>query len=131
MDTQNLRDNDPATLELSLQYSSPVTIFRVADDLLVCYEKVAYYVDRRGDWTRRELVMRWTRRSNAFALHEPYLLAFCNARVEVWNIQTAEIVQTVPGAYCLINTPDSGDKILSTSFSPRDVTEIVFHGRAS
>ncbi|KAJ6481279.1 hypothetical protein C8R47DRAFT_1135253 [Mycena vitilis] len=49
-------------------------MFQVADDLLVCYENVAYYVDRRGDRTRRELVMRWTRRSYAFALHKPHLL---------------------------------------------------------
>ncbi|KAJ6581943.1 CNH domain-containing protein [Mycena capillaripes] len=131
-DTQSLLDpDDPSHIELSLKKFKAMTVFRLSSTFLVCYDKFAFYIDRRGNMTRKKLVMRFTQPSNAFALHEPYILAFCNTRVEVWNIETAELVQKVQGPYQLINAPDSGEKMFSLSLLSGDVTEIVFHQRAS
>ncbi|KAJ7656426.1 CNH domain-containing protein [Mycena polygramma] len=132
METQSLLDpTDPTIIELPLKKYKPKTVFRVDDVFLVCYDKVAFYIDRRGDTTRKELVMWWTQPANGFALHQPYILAFCNMRVEVWNIETAEMVQKVQGPYYLLNNPDSGETILSTSLLTGDITEMVFHERGS
>ncbi|KAJ7656414.1 CNH domain-containing protein [Mycena polygramma] len=131
-DMQSLLDpTDPALIELPLKEYKPITVFQVDDVFLVCYDKVAFYIDRRGDPTRKELVMQWTQPSNAFALHQPYILAFCDMRVEVWNIETAEKVQKIQGPYYLLNNPDSGGTILSTSLTTGDVTEMVFHERGT
>lgn len=67
------------------------------------------------------------------ALHEPYILAFCSTQVEVWNIETAEMVQKIHGRYRLLNTPQSGEKILvqPLSRSLGEVAEMVFHQHAS
>jgi hypothetical protein len=110
----------------------------------------AFYIDRRGSMTRKELVMQWTYPSNAFgelryvstcclhgaemvglALHEPYIFAFCNMQVEVWNIETAKMVQKINGPYRLLNAPDSGDRVFSLSLLSGDVAEMVFNERGS
>ncbi|KAJ7918674.1 CNH domain-containing protein [Mycena leptocephala] len=129
---------DPLSTEFSLKKAKPMTLFQIPLPssefvFLLCYNKFAIYMDRRQKVIRKELIMRWTRSSNAFALHEPYILAFCSTQVEVWNIETAEMVQKIHGRYRLLNTPQSGEKILvqPLSRSLGEVAEMVFHQHAS
>ncbi|KAF8216928.1 CNH domain-containing protein [Mycena galopus ATCC 62051] len=127
LETQSLIDpDDPCHLEFSLKKAKPLAVFRVDAAFIVCYDKLAFYLDRRGNRTRNELAMRWTQPANAFALHEPYILAFCDMRVEVWNIETGAMVQKISGPYHLLNTPDSGEKVLGLSLLSGEIAEIVF-----
>ncbi|KAF7370284.1 Sulfhydryl oxidase [Mycena sanguinolenta] len=146
-ETQSLLEpDDPSHLHLSLKKAKPITVFRVDTIFLLCYDKLAFYIDRRGNMTRNEIVMRWAQSANAFGklyyiflfiminvvivLHMPYILAFCDARVEVWNIETGKMVQKIPGPYYLLSSPDLGERVLSLSLSSGDVTEIAFQKRA-
>ncbi|KAJ7828258.1 CNH domain-containing protein [Mycena olivaceomarginata] len=130
-ETQGLLDpDDPSHVEFALKKLRPMAVFRVDTVFLVCYDKLAFYIDRRGNRTQPNLMMRWTQPANAFALHEPYILAFCNLRVEVWNIETGTMAQTIQGPFYLLNAPDSGEKVLGLSLSSGEVTEIVFHDHA-
>ncbi|KAJ6456103.1 CNH domain-containing protein [Mycena sanguinolenta] len=130
-ETQSLLEpDDPSHLQLSLKKAKPITVFRVDSIFLLCYDKLAFYIDRRGNMTRTELVMRWGQPADAFAFHMPYILAFCDARVEAWNIETGKMVQKIPGPHYLLNSPDWGERVLDLSPASGHVTEIAFHKRA-
>ncbi|KAJ7181023.1 CNH domain-containing protein [Mycena filopes] len=131
LETQSLLDPSDPSLEFAFKKVKPVTLFRVFGVFLVCYDKFAFYIDRNGRMTRNEQVMRWTLPATGFALRLPYLLVFCNIRVEVWNLETAELVQKIQsrhqGPYHLLNaTTESGNKILHLLASSGEVAEMVF-----
>ncbi|KAF7356278.1 CNH-domain-containing protein [Mycena venus] len=131
-ETQGLLDpDDPSPLDLAHKKVKPITVFRVDTVFLVCYNKHAFYIDRRGIRPLNKVVLRWTQPAHAFALHQPYILAFCDRGVEVWNIETGEMVQKIQGPYHLLNTPESGEKVLGLSLLSGEITEIVFHEHAS
>ncbi|KAJ7698983.1 CNH domain-containing protein [Mycena rosella] len=129
-ETQTLLDPGDSALEFAHKKMKPITVFRVSDLFLVCYDKCGFYIDRRGNMARNKRLMRWDFAPIAFALHDPYLLAFSDMRVEVWNIETAEMVQKINTPYYLLNAPESGEKILALSPTSDDVVEMVFrdHG---
>lgn len=106
--------------------------------------ELAFHIDGKGRMARNELVMEWTCPSNSFgkfkdvlvstcveqsalAIHEPYILAFCNKHMEVWNMETAQLMQTIKGSFRPLNASDASDRILTLSNSCRDVVEFVFN----
>ncbi|KAJ7117583.1 CNH domain-containing protein [Mycena epipterygia] len=129
LETQSLLDPDDAALDFVRKKVKPMAVFRVSDVFLLCYDKCGFYIDRRGSMARTDQLLRWNVPPIAFALHEPYVLAFCEMQVEVWNIETMEMVQRIRGPYYLLNAPESGEKILALSLSSGDVVEMVFHER--
>ncbi|KAJ7742884.1 CNH domain-containing protein [Mycena metata] len=126
---RTLLDCRDPSLAFALKNVKPRTVFRVAksNTFLVCYEKLAFHIDGKGRMARNELVMEWTCPSNSFAIHEPYILAFCNKHMEVWNMETAQLMQTIKGSFRPLNASDASDRILTLSNSCRDVVEFVFH----
>ncbi|KAJ7509773.1 CNH domain-containing protein [Mycena galericulata] len=124
--TQSLVDPDDSATDSLPTKVKPMTVFRVSDIFLVCFDKFGFYIDKRGNMIRNDLVMRWNSTPHSFALHDPYILAFFDTQVGVWNIETAEMVQTIKGHYHLLNSPDSGEKILALSLPSGQVTELVF-----
>ncbi|KAJ7742885.1 CNH domain-containing protein [Mycena metata] len=95
LETQSLLDPADPSLEFAFTRVKPVAVFRVFGIFLVCYDKFAFYINRNGGMTRNNRLMRWTRPANGFALHLPYILAFCDAHVEVWNLETAKVAQKI------------------------------------
>ncbi|KAF7356283.1 Sulfhydryl oxidase [Mycena venus] len=131
-ETQSLLDpDDPSPLDLAHKKVKPRTVFRVDTVFLVCYDKLAFYIDRRGIRPLNKVVLRWTQPVHAFALRQLYILAFCERCVEVWNIETGEMVQKIQGPYHLLNTPESGEKVLGLSLLSGEITQIVFRAHAS
>ncbi|KAF7356286.1 Sulfhydryl oxidase [Mycena venus] len=131
-ETQSLLDpDDPSPLDLAHKKVKPRTVFRVDTVFLVCYDKLAFYIDCRGIRPLNKVVLRWTQPVHAFALHQPYILAFCERCMEVWNIETGEMAQKIQGPYHLLNTPESGEKVLGLSLLSGEITEIVFRAHAS
>ncbi|KAJ7763575.1 CNH domain-containing protein [Mycena maculata] len=102
----------------------PIAVFPLSDMFLLCFDKVGFYIDRRGHIIRNELLMRWDPVPVSFALHEPYILAF----------PTRELVSgTSKRARCtkyrvLIACSMPGAKILALSLTSGDVVEMNFHG---
>ncbi|KAJ6534606.1 CNH domain-containing protein [Mycena vulgaris] len=128
-ETQSLLDPSDPALEFVQKKVKAMTVFPVSDIFLVCYDKFGFYIDRRGKMARKELVMRWNFPALGFALHEPYLLTFSDMRVEVWNIETAEMVQKIHGPYYVLNAPESGEKVLALSLASGDIVDLAFHER--
>lgn len=71
--------------------------------------------------TRNGIIMRWNVPVVAFgtyfcvfyrpeaqlappAQHDSYILAFGSERIEVWNVETAEMVQKIPGRHLPLNS---------------------------
>ncbi|KAJ7625568.1 hypothetical protein FB45DRAFT_1060245 [Roridomyces roridus] len=86
--------------------------------------EVGFYMDTRGNMIRKELVMHWDYACVAFAVYQPYILAFSETHIGVWDIETAKIVQRVQGQYRLLNVPLSGERVLVGHGN--DLMEIVF-----
>ncbi|KAJ7181037.1 CNH domain-containing protein [Mycena filopes] len=124
-ETQDLLDLSDPSLQFVSKKLKAMAVFRVSNVFLVCYDKLAFCIDRRGRMTANDSVMRWTSAANAFALHEPYLLAFCASHVEIWNTETAKLEQKLSGVYRLLNGPEPGEKVL-VSLASGDVAEMVF-----
>ncbi|KAJ7625603.1 CNH domain-containing protein [Roridomyces roridus] len=119
LDTTTLLSPSPS-LDLLPRNSKPMGLYRISNIFL----KVGFYIDRGGNMIRNELVMRWESTCVSFALHEPYILAFSETQIGLWNIETAEIVQRIHGPYHLLNVPQSGERVLVGHSN--DVVEIVF-----
>ncbi|KAJ7752682.1 CNH domain-containing protein [Mycena metata] len=128
-ETQGLLDLSDPSLQFASKKVKAVTVFPVSNTFLVCYDKFAFYVDRMGRMSLNDRIMRWTGSASAFALHEPYILAFCTNHVEIWNIETGKLEQKLSGFYHLLNAPESGEKVLvSPAF--RHVAEMIFRDSA-
>ncbi|KAJ7066359.1 citron-like protein [Mycena amicta] len=127
--TQSLLDPDDPNLVFAFNKDAvgrAITMFRVAGIFLVCNEKLGFFIDRRGRLAIDFPIFKWKETPSAFIVHEPYLLAFANQRIEVWNLETAEMVQKVPGPYIPLNMAESGDQILTLDLFSKEVTEIEF-----
>ncbi|KAJ7625596.1 CNH domain-containing protein [Roridomyces roridus] len=124
LQTQSLLNDDPAWMALAKK-TKPMSMFRFRTNLIfVCFDKVGFYVDRQGNMARHDLVLRWDSTPSFFALREPYILAFSDMRITVWNIKTAEIVQRIHGPYHSLNVPQLDGSVLVGN---QDVAELVFH----
>jgi hypothetical protein len=58
-------------------------------------------------------------------LHEPYLLVFDHLCIDVWSIETGQLVQSIWGGHMLLNSPLSGETILA-SHDEVHIVELVF-----
>ncbi|KAF7356280.1 Sulfhydryl oxidase [Mycena venus] len=66
-ETQSLLDpDDPSPLDLAHKKVKARTVFRVDMVFLVCYDKLAFYIDRRGIRPLNKVVLRWTQPAHAF-----------------------------------------------------------------
>ncbi|KAJ6620589.1 citron-like protein [Mycena sp. CBHHK59/15] len=117
LETQNLFDpSDPALEFARRKKVKPLALFRVSSSLfLVCCNKFGFYIHHTGYLVRDRSLMWWDTTAVAFALQQPHLLVFGASQTEVWNIETADSVQTMRGKYTLLNTPDARGKILALS----------------
>ncbi|KAJ7195869.1 CNH domain-containing protein [Mycena rebaudengoi] len=123
LNTQSLLDFTDPALEFAQKKTKPMAIFRVSDIFLVCYDKFGFYIDRAGRMARNALLIHWKAAPVSFALHEPYLLVFNHLWVDVWNIETGKLMQSVHGGHVLLNSPLSGETILA-SHDDLDIVEL-------
>ncbi|KIY71881.1 CNH-domain-containing protein [Cylindrobasidium torrendii FP15055 ss-10] len=80
----------------------PLAIYscRIEADLefLVCLEECAFYVDKTGGWTRRAFFLQWHTLRTAYALRNPYLIAFSSSGMEIYDIISGQLVQIIHGS---------------------------------
>ncbi|KAJ6519136.1 CNH domain-containing protein [Mycena sanguinolenta] len=76
----------------------PLAIYRIHTELLLCYDKFAFYVNSSGKRARSEFLITWEGQPTAFALRWPYVLAFSPSFVEIRNIESGVVRQNIPGS---------------------------------
>ncbi|CAE6487616.1 unnamed protein product [Rhizoctonia solani] len=125
LDTQVLLDPADNALNFVGQYKNPrpLDVYRVGDEFLVCYREFAFYVNKTGWKSDKNVIIYWegtpiacgeyspiTQQSiewlNAFsytALHYPYIIAFSQDFVEIRHVDDGSLVQVMhkAGVRCL------------------------------
>jgi hypothetical protein len=75
----------------------PIHIERIGSEFLLCYTDYSFFVDRGGWRARPEWIIPWEGVPNAFAVFNPYILAFEPNFVEIRNMETGMLETIVTG----------------------------------
>ncbi|TFK74994.1 CNH-domain-containing protein [Pluteus cervinus] len=100
LDTQGLLDPVDESLEFVRRRENlrPMSIYRVGNEFLLCYDEFAFYVNKSGKRARKDFIIYWEGNPTGFALHEPYVLAFEQNFVEIRHIDTGLMSQVIQGS---------------------------------
>ncbi|QRV74343.1 Rho guanine nucleotide exchange factor [Ceratobasidium sp. AG-Ba] len=133
LDTQVLLDPADASLDfVQRQYDArPLSIYRIDGEFLLCYTEFAFYVNKSGWRSKRDVTIYWEGTPTAFALHYPYVMAFDPTFVEIRHVDDGALVQVIRGnnIRCLFaDTQPSvtNSSAISSSSSIRSVTSTAY-----
>ncbi|KAI8981674.1 CNH domain-containing protein [Mycotypha africana] len=124
-----LDPNDESNNSLLQLYENmkPISMFRHKDgNILLCYDELAFYIDKKGKRVRKDWFIAWEGNPTAFAFRFPYVVAFNINFIEVRHIDTGDLLQVIPGnnIRCLI--PDSTDRIFGVMDDRMAGSEVIF-----
>jgi len=124
LDTQGLLDPDDESLEFIRKRENlrPMSIYRIDNEFLLCYDDFAFYVNKNGWRSRKDFMVHWEGSPTGFALHYPYVLAFEPTFVEIRHVETGLMSQVIQGnnlRLLFADTPPSTTNTASpTSHNP-------------
>jgi len=75
-----------------------IAIYKIDGQFLLCYDKMAFFVDRHGRRSREEWMIRWEGNPTSFAFHYPYLFAIDTDCINVHHVHTGALVQVITGS---------------------------------
>ncbi|KAI9495281.1 CNH domain-containing protein [Zychaea mexicana] len=105
----------------------PISMFRHPNgNILLCYNEMAFYIDKKGRRAKPEWMIRWEGQPTAFALSYPYIAAFDSTFIEVRHMKTGDLVQVIPGKNIRCLKPDAMDTIYCAMDDPVLGSELVF-----
>ncbi|RDB23306.1 Rho1 guanine nucleotide exchange factor 1 [Hypsizygus marmoreus] len=116
LDTQGLLDPNDESLEFVRKRENlrPMAIYRIHNEFLLCYDEFAFYVNKNGRRSRKEFMVHWEGTPTGFALHEPYVLAFEAAFVEIRHIETGLMSQVIQGSNLRLLFADTPPSVTNT-----------------
>ncbi|KAF8892134.1 CNH domain-containing protein [Infundibulicybe gibba] len=125
LDTQGLLDPNDESLEFVRKRENlrPMSIYRIHNEFLLCYDEFAFYVNKNGRRSRKDFMIHWAGVPTGFALHEPYVLAFEPTFVEVWHIESGLMSQVIQGSNLRLLFADTPPSVTNGSTS-------VYHNAA-
>ncbi|KAJ1306997.1 hypothetical protein OPQ81_007977 [Rhizoctonia solani] len=90
---------DPADNALSFvrheKNPRPLCVYGIGNEFLVCYREFAFYVNKSGWKSDKDVVIYWEGTPTACALHYPYIAAFSLNFVEIWHVDDGSLVQVI------------------------------------
>ncbi|KAL9544966.1 hypothetical protein PS6_008487 [Mucor atramentarius] len=89
-----------------------IAVFSVPNgDYLVCYDKFAFYIDKKGRRTQHRFKIEWEGHPTAFAFHYPHVIAFEQQFIEIRSVIDGHLQQVIQekNVYCLQNGHKSKD----------------------
>ena len=86
------------------------------NEFLICFELLALYVDSNGNRSRQEEI-KWLSPPNSIIFQSPFLIAFCDSSVDIYDPNTGNWVQTIPLRRSQVLSKD-GTIILSYQCDP-------------
>lgn len=64
-----------------------ISVFQVPNgNYLICYDRYAFYIDRKGRRAEKNFKIEWEGNPTAFAYHHPYIIAFEHQFIEIRSI---------------------------------------------
>jgi len=73
----------------------PVFIERIQTEFLLCYSDYSFFVNRNGWRARPDWIIAWEGNPNAFAIFNPYILAFEPSFIEIRHMDTGMLVHII------------------------------------
>jgi len=136
LETQGLLDPLDESLEFVRKRENlrPMSIYRINNEFLLCYDEFAFYVNKNGRRSRKEFMVHWEGNPTGFALHEPYVLAFEPHFVEIRHIETGLLSQVIQGSNLRLlfaDTPPSVVSPMHSSHPPYPPPGYDFHSYTS
>ncbi|KAG9073620.1 RHO1 GDP-GTP exchange protein 2 [Ceratobasidium sp. UAMH 11750] len=133
LDTQVLLDPADASLDFvqRREDARPLSIYRIDGEFLLCYTEFAFYVNKSGWRSKRDVTIYWEGTPTAFALHYPYVMAFDPTFIEIRHVEDGALVQVIRGnnLRCLFaDTQPSvtNSSMMSSSSSIRSGTSTAY-----
>ncbi|KAG0937607.1 hypothetical protein G6F57_006975 [Rhizopus arrhizus] len=103
-----------------------ISVFQVPNgNYLICYDRYAFYIDRKGRRAEKNFKIEWEGNPTAFAYHHPYIIAFEHQFIEIRSIIDGQLKQVILGKN--ISCIQNGHKhklplIIGTMVDPLDPT---------
>ncbi|KAI9028251.1 CNH domain-containing protein [Phycomyces nitens] len=111
---QSVLDPRDENHEFVLQRESlrPISMFRHPNStILLCYNEIAFYIDKKGKRVRSDWMIYWEGAPTAFAFRFPYVIGFDPTFIEVRHMDSGQLVQVIPGTNIRCLNPDPIDII--------------------
>ncbi|KAI8976067.1 CNH domain-containing protein [Pilobolus umbonatus] len=105
----------------------PISMFRHPNDsILLCYNEIAFYIDKKGKRLRDEWLIRWEGSPSSFAFHYPYVIAFDASFIEIRHMDEGDLIQIITGNNIRCLRSDTPDCIYCAMDDQRTGNEFVF-----
>ncbi|KAF2104651.1 CNH-domain-containing protein [Rhizodiscina lignyota] len=94
LEAQSLLDQADTSLDFVQRKENikPIHIERIATEFLLCYTDYSFFVNRNGWRARSDWMIYWEGNPQAFAIFNPYILAFEPSFVEIRHMETGMLV---------------------------------------
>ncbi|KAF1985425.1 Rho1 guanine nucleotide exchange factor 1 [Aulographum hederae CBS 113979] len=94
LETQTLLDQADTSLDFVQRKENikPIHIERIATEFLLCYTDYSFFVNRNGWRARPDWMIEWEGTPQAFAIFNPYILAFEPSFIEIRHMDTGNLI---------------------------------------
>ncbi|KAG1457981.1 hypothetical protein G6F56_006495 [Rhizopus delemar] len=103
-----------------------IFVFQVPNgNYLMCYDRYAFYIDKKGRRAEKDFKIEWEGNPTAFAYYHPYIIAFEHQFIEIRSIQDGQLQQVILGKnICCIQNGQKNKKplIIGTMVDPKNPT---------
>ncbi|KAI7848670.1 CNH domain-containing protein [Circinella umbellata] len=104
----------------------PITMFRHDGNILLCYNEIAFYIDKKGRRVREDWMICWEGNPISFAFQTPYIIAFDPTFIEVRHIDTGNVAQIITGNNIRCLQPDAHNNINCVMDDPVTGNELIY-----
>ncbi|KAL1627677.1 RHO1 GDP-GTP exchange protein 2 [Neofusicoccum ribis] len=117
LETQSLLDQADTSLDFVARRENikPIHIERLSSEFLLCYTDFSFFVNRNGWRARPDWKITWEGTPQAFAIFNPYILAFEPSFIEIRHMETGMLVHILTAKNIRMlhsSTRENLDKIL-------------------
>lgn len=97
LETQSLLDQADTSLDFVVRKENikPIHIERMASEFLLCYTDYSFFVNRNGWRARPDWKITWEGNPQAFAIFNPYILAFEPSFIEIRHMESGGLIHIV------------------------------------
>jgi hypothetical protein len=97
LEAQSLLDQADTSLDFVQRKENikPVHIERIATEFLLCYTDYSFFVNRNGWRARPDWMITWEGTPQAFAIFNPYILAFEPSFIEIRHMETGMLMHII------------------------------------
>ncbi|CAE6475401.1 unnamed protein product [Rhizoctonia solani] len=140
LDTQALLDPVDVSLDFVQRRDDvrPLSIYRIDGEFLLCYTgesthsgwlrmltseraEFAFFVNKSGWRSKKDVIIYWEGTPTAFALHYPYVMAFDPTFIEIRHVEDGALVQVIRGSNLRLLFADTQPSVMNSMSSSASI----------